>query len=253
MDAITSEAIEPTPGSEGDRRQWLKSLLPTLVFDVVGPLVAYYGLKDAGLSNVSALVLSGILPAVRVVGGLTMHRKVDAVGLLVLIGIAIGTTVGLVSHSARLVLLEGIVPTALFGVVCLGSLATAKPLMFRLALTFMGPDTKKGQEFADMWRYEGFRHVFRVITIVWGAAYIVEAGVKAFIVESTSVSTAKAITQVLPYAVLGVVVAWNISYGKRRRSEGERLLAAAIERGEAPPSMPAPGARTRQRSPGADS
>jgi uncharacterized membrane protein len=208
------------------------------VFDVVGPLVAYYALRGAGLSSVTALVLSGVLPAIRVTGGLILHRKVDAVGLLVLIGIAVGSTVGLVTHSARLVLLEGIVPTAVFGVVCLASLATAKPMMFRFAVTFMGPDTKRGQEFADMWRYEGFRHVFRVITVVWGIAYLVEAGIKALIVESTSISTAKAITQVLPYAVFGLVIIWNISYGKRRRAEGDRLVAAATERGETPPPMP---------------
>src|ERR1700722_16880786 len=157
---------EPTPAPEGDRRMRLRSLLPTLVFDVVGPLIAYYGLKGAGLSNVTALVLSGVLPAVRVIGGLILHRTVDAVGLLVLIGIAVGSTVGLVSHSAKLVLLEGIVPTAVFGIVCLGSLATARPLMFRFAVTFMGSDTKRGREFAEMWRYERFRHAFRVITVV---------------------------------------------------------------------------------------
>src|ERR1700683_1264069 len=105
MSANGPAGTQPTPASEDDRQPRLKSLLPTLVFDVVGPLVAYYGLKGAGLSNVTALVLSGVLPAVRVVGGLVLHRKVDAVGLLVLIGIAVGSTVGLISHSARLVLL----------------------------------------------------------------------------------------------------------------------------------------------------
>lgn len=80
--------------------------------------------------------------------------------------------------------------------------------------------------------------MFRVITIVWGVAYILEAGIKSVVVESTSISTAKAITQVLPYAVFGLVIMWNISYSKRRRVEGNRLLAAATERGEAPPPMP---------------
>ncbi len=239
MSATGPAEAEPTPASGDDRQLRVRSLLPTLVFDIVGPLVAYYGLKGAGLSNVSALVLSGVLPAVRVIGGLILHRKVDFVGLVVLIGIAVGTTVGLVSHSAKLVLLEGIVPTAVFGVVCLASLATAKPMMFRFALTFMGPDTKRGREFADMWRYEGFRHVFRVITVVWGVVFIIEASVKALIVESMSISTAKAITQLLPYAVFGLVIMWNVSYGKRRRAEGDRLRAGSSERGEAPPPMPA--------------
>jgi uncharacterized membrane protein len=238
MSTTSSPETTPAPTTEGDRKLMLRSLLPTLVFDVVGPLVTYYGLKGAGLSNVSALVLSGVLPAVRGIVEVIVHHKLDAVGLLVLIGIAVGSTVGLVTHSARLVLLEGIVPTAVFGLVCLGSLATTRPMMFRFALTFMGPDTKKGREFADMWRYEGFRHVFRVVTVVWGAAYIFEAGLKGFIVESTSISTAKAVTQVLPYALLGLLIVWNISYGKRRRTEGVRLLAAASERGEAPPPMP---------------
>jgi hypothetical protein len=57
-------------------------------------------------------------------------------------------------------------------------------------------------------------------------------------VESTSISTAKAIAQALPYAVFGLVIVCNIFYGKRRRAEGDRLLAAATERGEAPPPMP---------------
>ena len=40
----------------------LRSALPTVIFDVVGPLIIYYGLKSAGYSNVSALVVSGVLP-----------------------------------------------------------------------------------------------------------------------------------------------------------------------------------------------
>src|ERR1700680_2718012 len=105
MSATGSADTDPTAASEPDRQLRLRSLLPTLVFDVVGPLGAYYSLKSAGLSNVTALILSGVLPAVRVIAGLIQHRKVDAVGLLVVIGIAVGSAVGLVSHSAKLVLL----------------------------------------------------------------------------------------------------------------------------------------------------
>jgi hypothetical protein len=48
---------------------------------------------------------------------------------------------------------------------CLGSLATPKPLMYRLALEFTGPDTPRGREFAGMMPYTEFRHLFRVITV----------------------------------------------------------------------------------------
>ena len=81
------------------------------MFDIAAPLAAYNGLRPAGLSAVSALLLSGVFPAVGVAIGAARSRRLDAVGALVLTGIAMGTALGLVSHSARLVLVEGSVPT----------------------------------------------------------------------------------------------------------------------------------------------
>ncbi len=214
-----------TSGTEersAQRVRRLRSALPTVIFDVVGPLIIYYGLKSAGYSNVSALVVSGVLPGIRVVVGLVSKRRVDAIGILVLAGVIAGTVVGLISHSARLLLIEGVVPTAVFALACLFSLATSRPLMFRLALSFMGTDSERGRRFASMWQYERFRHVFRVITLVWGFAYVFEACVKVLIIETLSISNAKAITQILPYIVAGVVGMWNLWYGRRRRAEGLR-------------------------------
>jgi len=70
-------------------------------------------------------------------------RRVDVVGVLVLLGIAVGTGLGLASGNARLVLLEGSVPTVVFGAVCLGSLWTRRPLMYRFAVDFIGPETPR--------------------------------------------------------------------------------------------------------------
>ena len=73
-----------------------------------------------------------------------------------LAGIAVGTVLGLVSGNARLVLVEGSVPTAVFGLLCLGSLWSHRPLIFRFALEFMGADTPRGRDFDGLWRYPGF-------------------------------------------------------------------------------------------------
>ena len=230
MDEATDAAAGPDRRAT-DRSSRVRAVMPTVVFDIVGPLVVYYGLKGAGLSNVTALVISGVLPAFRVVGGLVSHHRIDAIGVLVLAGIVVGSAVGVVSHSARLVLLEGVVPTAVFAVVCLASLATSRPMMYRIALGFLGPESTRGKEFVDLWRHERFRHVFRVITVVWGLAYLLEAAAKAVIVSSMSISSAKAVTQALPYAVGGAVALWNVWYAKRRRADGERLRAAALQVG----------------------
>jgi len=146
-------------------------------------------------------------------------RRVDAIGVLVLAGIAVGTLLGLLSGNARLVLVEGSVPTAVFGVVCLGSLWSSRPLMYRMAVEFIGADTPRGREFESLWQYQQFRRVLRVMTIVWGIAYLAEAAARVVIVEATSTGTALAISKVMPYVVAGLLVAWMVAYGNwsRRR------------------------------------
>lgn len=215
-------AGDPARASPGDRSR-VASLAPIVVFDTAGPLVAYSLLRSHGSSEVVALVLSGILPAAGVVINLVRHRRLDTIGLLVLAGIAIGTAVGLATHNTRMVLIEGSIPTAVFALCCLGSLWSRRPLMFRFAVEFIGPETPRGREFADRWRHAGFRHTFRVITAVWGAAYLAEAAARIIIVETTSTGEALSISKVLPYVVAGLLVAWMTAYGRRAKRRGERL------------------------------
>ena len=211
------------PGRDRNR---LGAVAMIVVFDIAGPLVAYSLLRSAGQSAVSALVLSGIFPAVGVLAGLIRHRRLDAVGILVLAGIAVGTVLGLLSGNPRLVLVEGSVPTAVFGLLCLGSLWSQRPLIFRFALEFMGPDTERGREFADLRQYKEFRRAFVVITVVWGTAYLVEAAVRVLIVQETSAGTALAVSKVLPYAVAGVLIVWTVGYGRLQKRRGDRMAAA---------------------------
>ena len=146
-----------TNGDQHDRNRFL-DLAMIVVFDIAGPLVAYSLLRSAGQSAVTALVLSGAFPALGVIVSLIRHRRADTIGVLVLAGIAVGTVVGLLSGDPRLVLVEGSVPTAVFGFLCLGSLWARRPLIYRFAVEFIGADTPKGRDFASLWQYPGFRH-----------------------------------------------------------------------------------------------
>jgi hypothetical protein len=174
------------------------------------------------------------LPAVRVLATVVRHRRLDAIGALVLSGIALGTVVGLASGSARSYLLDGLVPTVALGLVCLVSLLSARPLMFRFALETMGEGTPKGQAFAGMWQYAEFRRIFRVITVVWGLVFLAESAVQAVIVETASINTAKQTSNLLPVAVVVVTFVWTHNYGQRAQQRGQRLLA---EHGEGAQSL----------------
>ena len=204
----------------------LRSIAMIAIFDIGGPLLVYHLLQSNGVAAVPALVLSGVLPAVGVISGIIRHRRVDAVGVLVLAGIVVGAILGLVSDNPKLVLDEGSVSTGVFGLICLGSLATDKPMMYRFALEFIGPDSERGREFADLRQYREFRRAFVVITVVWGAAYLLEAAARVVIVQETSAGTALGVSKVLPYAVAAVLIAWTVGYGRLQKRRGERMAAA---------------------------
>jgi intracellular septation protein A len=133
---------------------------------------------------VTALLLSGVFPAFKVAIDAVMHRRLEVVGALVLAGIVVGTALGLISHSARLLLMEGSVPTAVFAAGCLGSLWTERPLMYGFALEFIGPDSAKGREMTGLWRYEPFRRIWRILTVVWGVGFLLEAASRVAIIRT---------------------------------------------------------------------
>lgn len=45
-----------------------------------------------------------------------------------------------------------------------------------------------------LWQYDGYRHVFRVITAVWGIAFVLEAALRVVIIYLTTTGTALAVS-----------------------------------------------------------
>jgi hypothetical protein len=197
-----------------------------LVFDLGGPLLAYSLLRSAGMSAVAALVISGVLPALGIGISALADRRLDVIGIVALAGLLVGTLLGLTSHNARLYLLEGSVPSVVFALGCLLSLRLRRPLIFRLAVELLGPDTRKGRDVAAAWRYPGFRRAFGMITVAWGIAYLVEAGIRVAIVVTTSTGIALVCSKLIPYVFAVVLSAWTLVYGEHEKKKAERLASA---------------------------
>ncbi len=219
-------------GSGFDRSR-LRALAPVAVFDIAGPLAVYWLLRAAGTAEVTALIVSGILPALGVAVGIIRHRRIDAIGSLVLFGIVVGTVAGLTTHSARLVLMEGSVPTAVFGLASLGSLLTAQPLMYRIVLQTRGADPADRRELEARLSRPGMARAFRIVTLVWGVSFLAEAAARVVIVETTSAGNALLVVKVMPYIVIGVLLRWMMGYlrgvgnqARRRRARHTRIQAS---------------------------
>ena len=72
-----------------------------VVFDLGGPLLAYALLHRAGMSAVSALVISGVLPAIGIALGALVDGRLDIIGVVVLGGIAVGVVPLLANRRRR--------------------------------------------------------------------------------------------------------------------------------------------------------
>jgi hypothetical protein len=210
-------------------RSRLRSLAPIAVFDFAGPLAVYWLLRAAGAAEVTALIVSGIPPAFGVILGIVRRHRVDAIGALVLLGIVAGSVAGLVTHSARLVLMEGSVPTAVFAIACLGSLLTSRPLLYRIAMEARGEGTDAARKFAERWAQPWARRAFRIVTLVWGMTFLLEAVARVVIVEVTSTGNALLIVKVMPYLVILALIRWTGGYARQAEQRAAVSSAVAAE------------------------
>jgi intracellular septation protein A len=198
------------PQQAGPDRSRLRSLVPIAVFDIAGPLAVYWLARTAGTSQVMALILSGIAPAIGIVYGIFRNRHVSAIGILVLAGIVTGTVLGLVTHNPKLVLMEGSVPTLIMGLGCLASLLTGKPLMFQIITETIGTDNPKGQLLQRAWTRPEARPLFARITMVWGITYLAEVATRIVIVETFSTGSALLLLKVMPYLLTILLIRWTM-------------------------------------------
>jgi hypothetical protein len=223
---VTAGAPEQAPA----RPHWLLSrvrqIAMILVFDLGGPLLTFSLLRSSGISTVAALIISGIFPALGIAIGALVDRRLDIIGVVVLAGLVVGTVLGLISDNARLYLLEGAVPSLVFALACLGSLRASKPLIYRFAVELIGPDTPKGRDVIGAWRYPGFRRAFRVITVAWGVAYLVEVAARLVVVEITSTGIALLFSKLVPYLCAVILSIWTLGYGEHEKKKAEQLAVA---------------------------
>jgi hypothetical protein len=197
------------PQSAPDRSR-IRSLVPIAVFDIAGPLAAYYLARTAGASQVMALIISGVVPALGIGYGIARNRQVPAIGVLVLAGIVAGTVLGLVTRDPKLVLMEGSVPTLILGVGCFASLLTAQPLIFRIMSETIGADSPKGQLLRRAWAMPQVRPLFARITVVWGSTFLAEVAARIVIVQALSTGTALLLLRFLPFILTGLLIRWTM-------------------------------------------
>jgi hypothetical protein len=202
------------------------------LFNFILPLVVY-DLAKPRLGDVGALIASSAPPILWSLILLIRERRVDALSMLVLAGIALSLLAFLGGGSVKFLQLRERLVTVVIGLIFLGSAAIGKPLIYQLArATMMRRSSSELQEFEAMRDNVHFRRAMTVMTLVWGFGLVGEAAISVVLVFTLSVHDYLIAGPVLGYGTSGALGLWTFLYARegRRRVTARRAAEAEAAR-----------------------
>ena len=172
-------AQAPAPSLNGSRVSSRRQL-GTFGFDIGAPIAIYYLLHALGASNLVALGVAALPPALGVTYTLATRRHVDGVGLLVVATVAASIIMSVVARSPRFILAKDGLTTGLWGVWFVASIRAHRPAAFILARPLMEGRRVFGTGSWDaLWDTEPhFRRIWRVSSVMWGVGLLVDGAVR---------------------------------------------------------------------------
>lgn len=189
-------------------------LIVTLVINILLPYVAYMLLLPH-TSNLTALSAAAVIPLLDTLYSLLRNRKADVFSCFIFFGLVLGIVAVLLGGDERFILLRESYVTGILGLVFLGSLFIARPLIFYFAERFVGHDPDMEYKWVQ---YPRFRRTFRLNTAVWGVILVAEAGLKVVLVYTLSIPAFLAVSPIATYGLIGLTVLWNIGYVRKIKS-----------------------------------
>jgi hypothetical protein len=204
--------------------------LEVLVNGVLPYLI--YTFTHARLGDVGALIASSGPPIAWSLLEFARHRRVDAISLLVLAGIAFSLLALLGGGGAKFLQLRENLVTGAIGLLFLGSAVTRRPMFFYLARAGMSRNPpSEGPSFDQIKDGPRFRHAMMVMTLVWGVVLMGRTAVSVVLVFTLSIPNYLIAHPIVGYASMGGLGLWTVWYTGRQRRLGmaERAAREAAE------------------------
>lgn len=226
---MTSARQAPAAPSQESPR----TLLITLAVDIIGPIGGYFVLHALGFSDFWAIGLGGSLGVIFVVVNTARRRKLDAIGLLVLLELALTGVLAAVNQDARLLLVKPALYTVVLGLFFIGGAFIGRPFSIpAIRGGVVSGNERLAAVYDRAWdESPRFRREHRGIALVWGIVWLLESVARVIAVYSFSVGESVWISQV-PFVIALVI---GVAYARLRwgpiRASLEALARADDARG----------------------
>jgi hypothetical protein len=210
--------------SERPRLSRFSSLYIMLGLDVVLPLIEVQVMLRAGQSPVAALSLAALFPFADTLLGIVRSRRVSIIGAVSLAAILTGLGLAFVTGNALFAILKDSAFTLVFAIIFLGSLAGARPLVFRLNQQMAGADAAVLLDRAWLAHPE-VRRPFRLMTLVWGLGLLAEAGLRVLASFTLPVAKAASLSPWIAFVCIGGLILWTVRFARARSAGLARATA----------------------------
>jgi hypothetical protein len=186
-----------------------------------------YTYAEAPLGAVRALLASSAPPILWSLIEFARHRRIDALSVLVVSGIALSLLAMLGGGGARFLQLREKLVTGVIGLVFLGSALIGKPLIYELArASKRRKSAAEAEQFEALQVHAGFRRTMTVMTLVWGLGLLADVAVSVVLVFVLSIREYLLVNPILGYGTMGALSLWSFLYGRRAKRRGEARRAA---------------------------
>lgn len=210
---------------------WLRRRGPAFALDcavnIVAPLAIYHFAHERW-GELDALLASSMPPLLWGIGSFVRSRRVDALSLLAVIGIALSTLAYFGGGSAQMLQLREKLVTLAIGLAFLGSAAFGKPLIYPLARATMARQSDQAlAEFDAKGNDALVRHTVMVMTLVWGIGLLADFAISVALIYLLPIEAYLVAGPVVGYAAIGGMTLWTILYRRYRTRHATALRARA--------------------------
>ena len=201
--------------------RWMREQGPRTLIELainLGLPFLVYRLTHPRLGDVGAMMAASAPPIGWSIIQFVRRRRLDALSLIVLTGIALSLVGFLGGGGVRFLQLREHLVAAVIGLVFLGSAAIGKPLIYQLSRARL----KRIGAASDLGTFESlgdsplFRRAMMTMTLVWGVGLLAESALSCGLIFVTTIPQFMVASRIIGISMIGGLTAWTFRYARRR-------------------------------------
>ncbi|KXN74907.1 hypothetical protein CONCODRAFT_1980 [Conidiobolus coronatus NRRL 28638] len=193
-----------------------------LFLDIALPLILYFTLKGP-LGELYATIILSIPGLLSILWTILIKRRFEPMPMVLILTFLIRLGLSLGSKDAKLIQLQGPIVTSVIGISYIATLCCKKPIIYYLSRPWMTKnDPEKIKEFNLKWQNLEFRNIMKLVSIIWGLGFILQAAVNFTLIFTISLNLVKILGYVLTFSTIVILIIWSAIYMNYKAKQAQK-------------------------------